>query len=141
MTTQLPHSGVTARFLSLNEYFDEYGRLIQILGNAAAPFGSPYEGTRHVPRLSAVRQPDVGATEESVHYGDTEVWEIYNTTGDVHPMHFHLVNVQVINRQLFDVTAHSPTSLHADPSSRPSRTSWGGRRRCRCIRARSPGSS
>ena len=45
----------------------------------------------------------MGATEENVLKGDTEVWEIYNTTGDVHPMHFHLVNVQVINRQLFDV--------------------------------------
>ena len=31
------------------------------------------------------------------------MWEIYNTTGDVHPMHFHLVNVQVINRQPFAV--------------------------------------
>ncbi len=34
------------------------------------------------------------------------MWEIYNTTGDTHPMHFHLVNVQVINRQLFNVTAY-----------------------------------
>jgi spore coat protein A len=39
-----------------------------------------------------------------VHAGDKEVWEVYNTTGDVHPMHFHLVNVQVINRQAFDPT-------------------------------------
>ena len=54
-----------------------------------------------------LRSADVGATEENVHDGDTEVWEIYNTTGDVHPMHFHLVNVQVINRQLFDVTTYS----------------------------------
>jgi len=29
--------------------------------------------------------------------GSTEVWEIYNLSEDVHPMHFHLVNVQVIN--------------------------------------------
>ncbi len=43
---RVPHLRcITTRFLTLNEYFDEYGRLIQILGNAAAPFGSPYFGT------------------------------------------------------------------------------------------------
>ena len=46
---------------------------------------------------------NIGATEQVVNDGDTEVWEIFNATGDVHPMHFHLVNVQVINRQLFDI--------------------------------------
>ncbi len=92
---------VRTRFLTLNEYFDEYGRLIQILGNAGriAPFGSPYFGS-----ASYIEGPakNAGATEEIVVAGNTEVWEIYNITGDVHPMHFHLVNVQVINRQLFD---------------------------------------
>src|SRR5215831_4882299 len=34
-----------------------------------------------------------------------EVWEIFNTTADVHPMHFHLVNVQVINRQPLRVSS------------------------------------
>jgi spore coat protein A len=36
------------------------------------------------------------------------VWEIYNNSADVHPMHFHLVNVQVINRQLFNPTTFAP---------------------------------
>ena len=75
------------RFLTLNEDFDEYGRLRQTIGDAAAPNGSPYYVA--------------GATEQDVAAGATEVWEIYNNTGDVHPMHFHLVNVQLINRQLF----------------------------------------
>jgi FtsP/CotA-like multicopper oxidase with cupredoxin domain len=34
--------------------------------------------------------PDVGATE---------VWEIYNTTGDAHPMHVHEVAFEVVNRE------------------------------------------
>jgi spore coat protein A, manganese oxidase len=91
------------RFLTLNEYFDEYGRLIQILGNIDAPFGSPYNGTAtYLDYPPPPGSPtSVGATEEHVTAGDTEVWEIYNTTGDVHPMHFHLVNVQLINRQAF----------------------------------------
>jgi FtsP/CotA-like multicopper oxidase with cupredoxin domain len=31
--------------------------------------------------------------------GDTEVWEIYNFTADAHPIHIHLVQFQVIDRQ------------------------------------------
>lgn len=35
--------------------------------------------------------------------GSTEIWALANTTGDVHPMHLHLVRFQVVNRQPFDV--------------------------------------
>jgi spore coat protein A len=38
---------------------------------------------------------------EVYHNGQTVVWDIYNTTGDTHPMHFHLVNVQVLGRDTF----------------------------------------
>jgi spore coat protein A len=31
--------------------------------------------------------------------GEVQRWEIYNLTGDTHPMHFHLVNVAVRSRQ------------------------------------------
>jgi len=34
--------------------------------------------------------------------GSTEVWEIANTTEDAHPIHLHLVQFQIINRQPFD---------------------------------------
>ncbi|HXI04407.1 MAG TPA: multicopper oxidase domain-containing protein [Candidatus Saccharimonadales bacterium] len=34
--------------------------------------------------------------------GETEVWEIVNTTADAHPIHLHLVQFQLINRQNFD---------------------------------------
>jgi spore coat protein A len=39
---------------------------------------------------------------EVVTAGATEVWEIYNNTADTHPIHFHLVDVQIVNRQPFD---------------------------------------
>ena len=95
-----PPKGVTKRFLTLNEWSDERGRLIQIIGDAQAPYGSPYVVTAsYTPNPPG---PNVGATEENVSFGTEEVWEIYNTTGDVHPMHFHLSDVQIINRQLFD---------------------------------------
>jgi spore coat protein A, manganese oxidase len=35
--------------------------------------------------------------------GSMEIWSMANTTGDVHPMHLHLVRFQVLNRQPFDV--------------------------------------
>ena len=35
--------------------------------------------------------------------GDTEIWEIINLTADAHPIHLHLTQFQIINRQRFDV--------------------------------------
>ncbi len=34
--------------------------------------------------------------------GATEMWEIYNFTADAHPIHLHLVEFQVVNREVFD---------------------------------------
>jgi FtsP/CotA-like multicopper oxidase with cupredoxin domain len=36
---------------------------------------------------------------ENPQVGATEVWELYNTTGDAHPMHVHEVVFEVVNRQ------------------------------------------
>ncbi len=36
---------------------------------------------------------------ENPSVGDTEVWEIYNTTADAHPMHIHEIAFEVVNRQ------------------------------------------
>ena len=107
-------SGIFTRKLTLNEYFDEFGRLIQIIGNeATAPsslFGTPYEGAAtylgYGPYPGATTT--VGSTEEKVNANATEVWEVYNATGDVHPMHMHLVNVQLINRELFSGDPGAP---------------------------------
>jgi spore coat protein A, manganese oxidase len=35
--------------------------------------------------------------------GSMEIWSMANTTGDVHPMHLHLVRFQVLDRRPFDV--------------------------------------
>jgi spore coat protein A len=51
--------------------------------------------------------------------GDVEVWEVFNTTGDAHPIHLHLVSFQILGRQKFkgeieekELTAHDgSTSL------------------------------
>jgi spore coat protein A, manganese oxidase len=39
---------------------------------------------------------------------DTEIWELYNFTVDAHPIHVHLVQFEVINRQPFNGATRSP---------------------------------
>jgi spore coat protein A, manganese oxidase len=39
---------------------------------------------------------------ENVQVGDTEVWEIINLTADTHPIHLHLFQFQLLNRQAFN---------------------------------------
>ena len=36
--------------------------------------------------------------------GSVEIWRLINTTGDAHPIHIHLVQFQVLDRQPFDMT-------------------------------------
>jgi spore coat protein A len=45
--------------------------------------------------------PYLAASTENPKAGSTEVWQIMNLTGDTHPIHFHLVNAQLIQRQAF----------------------------------------
>ncbi len=49
--------------------------------------------------------------------GSTEEWEIINTTGDAHPIHLHLVQFQLINRQAFQVNKFA--KLFALPGDGP----------------------
>jgi spore coat protein A, manganese oxidase len=46
---------------------------------------------------------------ETVEANSTEVWQIANLTGDTHPIHFHLVNVQIVSRQAFVVNSYTGT--------------------------------
>ena len=110
-----PPPGIPVRPLTLNETFDPYGRLIQLLGTNVQPANTPGSGFGR-----AYTDP---ATETPVN-GSTEVWEIYNTTADVHPMHFHLVNVQVINRQAFQNFNGTPTFKAAPTAPAPNETGW-----------------
>jgi len=89
----IPYRGLVNRQLTLNEDFDEYGRLIQTLGTFTTETDN--QG------LPTWGQPYMGAVTENPIAGTTEVWQLFNLTGDTHPIHFHLVNVQIIQRQAF----------------------------------------
>jgi FtsP/CotA-like multicopper oxidase with cupredoxin domain len=39
-------------------------------------------------------------TTENPRKGDTELWAIWNATGDAHPVHLHLVNFEILGRQM-----------------------------------------
>jgi spore coat protein A len=113
----VPYNGSIDRMLTLNEDFDEYGRLIQTEGtftsesldNAGMPtWGLPYMD-------DATETPNAGATE---------VWQIFNLTADTHPIHFHLVNVQIIQRQPFTGMPGSIKFTDSPIPPDPNETGW-----------------
>jgi spore coat protein A len=73
------------RKVALFEGLDEYGRLQPLLG--ALVDGEFKAIPWHAP---TTENPALGATEE---------WDIYNFTGDAHPVHLHLVNFEVLGRK------------------------------------------
>jgi spore coat protein A len=103
--------------LTLNEDFDDHGRLIQTLGtftqNGFNNQGLPTWGLGYL-----------AATTENPSAGAVEVWQIMNLTGDTHPIHFHLVNVQLIQRQPFtgDPSSWSYTGPPMPPD--PNEIGW-----------------
>jgi len=103
--------------LTLNEAFDTYGRLIQMLGTttpvAGGGFGTPYEG--------------VGSgLPQTAKYGTVQIWNIYNLTADAHPMHFHLFNVMVLRRRPFNVARFTGIPAFTGPGVGPdaNETGW-----------------
>jgi spore coat protein A len=77
-------SAVRTRKLSLNEYEDPRTHAMLMLLNG-----------------SYWRDP---VTEKPV-LDSVEIWELVNFTGDIHPIHLHLVRFQLLERQHFDVDA------------------------------------
>jgi len=82
-----PTTGVPTRQLVLFEGEDEYGRLQPLLGTMNEGSLSWFEPITENPALNAV-----------------EIWEVYNSTEDAHPIHLHLVSFQIINRESFTGT-------------------------------------
>jgi spore coat protein A, manganese oxidase len=48
--------------------------------------------------------------------GSTEVWEIVNMTADAHPIHLHLVQFQLVNRQAYNMKLYEPVYSAAFPT-------------------------
>jgi spore coat protein A len=93
-------SGVPIKVKTLNEDFDEFGRLWQ-RGGTDTPFTNN-QG------LTTFGRDYVSEVTENVAAGEVQAWDFYNNTGDTHPWHFHLVNVQIVGRGIFDVKNSLP---------------------------------
>jgi spore coat protein A len=89
---QIP-AGTPIRRITLNEDFDNYGRLLQ-RGGTDQKFVNN-QG------LTTFGQGYLDSITEVVNAGAVEAWDIYNTTADTHPWHFHLVNVQIVGRGIY----------------------------------------
>ena len=87
--------GLTTRKIMLGEGCDEYGRVMPLLGTVAEGTKSFDEPTEIFPKLGA-----------------TEVWEFWNTTVDSHPIHMHLVQFRIVNRQKFSGAVQEKTMVN-----------------------------
>ncbi len=100
------------RNLTLNEDFDDYGRLIQTMGTTTQN-GTNNQG------LPTWGRAYIDASTENPNKNAVEVWNIYNLTGDTHPIHFHLVNVQIIQRAQYAFNAGVPVFSILPGTERP----------------------
>jgi spore coat protein A, manganese oxidase len=78
---RIPESAATVtRTITLNEYQDKIGNpMIMLLNHKHW-----HDPVTEMPKLNS-----------------TEIWEFVNTTEDTHPMHIHLVRLQVLDRRTF----------------------------------------
>ena len=114
--------------------FDEFGRMQANLGIEAQP---PTPGLQNVtlypfinPQtelIDGTKLPtaDVKVTPISDMADGTQIWRFTHNGVDSHPIHFHLYDVQVLNRVTWDNIVIPPTP-----------TSWAGRTRCGSARSR-----
>jgi len=116
------------RKVALFEGKDEYGRLQPLLGTAepATDFlGKPINWP-NTPEYSSVGLTGQmegsiawhSPTTENPAVNSTEEWEVWNLTGDAHPIHLHLVHFEVVDRQeiVFDSNADEDWFIPANSS-------------------------
>jgi FtsP/CotA-like multicopper oxidase with cupredoxin domain len=88
--------------------------------SAVAPFGPV---SAHLGTVDGSGNPVpafwMDAITENPALGSTEVWEIFNFTADAHPIHIHLVQFEILDRQALSSDADGitvpPATLVGDP--------------------------
>ena len=108
-----PPAGVNPavkRQLALNEVMGPGGPLEVLVNNT--------KWSGHSPRTYNDFHYDAASDtyySELPNEGDIEQWEIINLTADAHPIHLHLVQFQLMNRQQFDVAGYTAAYNAAFP--------------------------
>jgi hypothetical protein len=111
-------AGVTAdktRQLTLNEVIGAGGPL-EILVNNTKWSGLKSDGTARADFTPVTAGGSTEYFSELPAEGTTEVWEIVNTTADAHPIHTHLTQYQLLNRQSFNTSRYGAAYAAAFPS-------------------------
>jgi spore coat protein A len=94
MLPAIKTDGVPRRKLMLLEGTDPFGRLQTMLGTV-----NPAPGNPAGPGFGTFFYSD--PVTEQIKVGATEIWELHNTTVDAHPIHLHLVDFRILNREPF----------------------------------------
>ena len=91
------------RSLVLIEQEDPYSTapVVVLLNNTSYDGRNPYNN-QPVPDSVPFNNGSVYVTELP-QVGATEIWEIVNMTPDAHPIHIHLIQFQILNRQVYYV--------------------------------------
>ena len=98
------------RMITLIEVAGEGGPLAPILNNTR------WDGTDASNNpINDYKLVDGRYLSETPKVGSTEQWDIINLTADAHPIHLHLVQFQLMNRQNFNVGVNFDTD-EVDPN-------------------------
>jgi spore coat protein A len=104
---RMPNMPARTRKILLFEGTDSRGRL-QTMAGIVDPTRPTMNGT-------LVFEDPI---TENPQVGDTEIWEFYNTTADAHPIHMHLVDFRILNRQTFEGTIVPKTNSDGSEGGR-----------------------
>jgi spore coat protein A len=94
-----PRASVKTRDLVLSEL------------DSALPFENPI--------IALINAPWSAPVTETPQAGSVEIWRIINTTGDAHPIHIHLVQFQILDRQPFDPDQYPGRLVFTGPRVTP----------------------
>lgn len=94
-----PSSAVKTRDLVLGEL------------DSADPYGNPI--------IALINAPWEDPVTENPKAGSLEIWRLINTTGDAHPIHVHLVQFQILDRQPFDPSQYPDRLVFTGPRVAP----------------------
>ena len=122
----LPDPATTGQIMQFRVTLPLSGRDMSIIPARLHPFRQLYEQQARVVRdltLNEILDPNNGNPQilllNNLHWDDpitekpklgtVEVWRYINLTEDGHPMHLHLVQVQILDRQPFNVDTYKST--------------------------------
>jgi FtsP/CotA-like multicopper oxidase with cupredoxin domain len=95
------------RQLTLNEVVSVEDEPLEILVNNTKWDGKRQDGSVRNDFTPVTVNGLTNYVSEIPSEGDTELWEIVNLTADAHPIHTHLTQFQLLNRQAYNINKYS----------------------------------